>query len=105
MHTCERALFPLLISLKYRQGSFIYSANKKQAKRNIFHTFTLFLTMRISLNYISTNRRGLLCCLGGFLLCLAQSLDYSYPNLNTYITSYMRKNGLDYSRKNSVKSP
>ena len=55
--------------------------------------------MKISFNYISTNRPGLLCCLGGFLLCLAQSLDYSYPNLNTYITSYMRRNGLDYWRE------
>ena len=51
--------------------------------------------MKISFNYISTNRRGLLCCLGGFLLCLSQSLDYSYPNLNTYITSYLRKNGFE----------
>ena len=40
-------------------------------------------------------RPGLLSCLGGFLLSLALSLDYSYPNLNTYVTSYLRQNGSD----------
>ena len=55
--------------------------------------------MKISFNYISTNRRALLCCLGGFLLCLGQSLDYSYPNLNTYITSYCRKIGFVAGRR------
>ena len=43
--------------------------------------------------YLSKNRRGCLCVLGSFLLSLALSLDYSYPNLNTYITSYLRTNG------------
>ena len=57
--------------------------------------------MKISFNYISTNRRALLSCLGGFLLCLAQSLDYSYPNLNTYITSYLRKNGFEAGTGNT----
>ena len=57
--------------------------------------------MEISFNYISTNRRALLCCLGGFLLCFSQSLDYSYPNLNTYITSYCRKNGFETGRGKS----
>ena len=44
-------------------------------------------------DYLSRNRRGCLCVLGSFLLSLALSLDYSYPNLNTYITSYLRTNG------------
>ena len=44
-------------------------------------------------NYLLNNRRGCLCVLGSFLLSLALSLDYSYPNLNTYITSYLRTNG------------
>ena len=57
--------------------------------------------MEISFNYISTNRRALLCCPGGFLLCFSQSLDYSYPNLNTYITSYCRKNGFETGRGKS----
>ena len=39
------------------------------------------------------NQSGPLSCLGGFLLSLALSLDYSYPNLNTYVTSYLRTNG------------
>ena len=34
--------------------------------------------MTVSLRAISSERRGLWCCLGGFLLRLAQSLDYSY---------------------------
>ena len=42
---------------------------------------------------IFDNRAGILACLGGFLLSLALSLDYSYPNLNTYVTSYLRTNG------------
>ena len=42
---------------------------------------------------LSRNRRGYLCVLGSFLLSLALSLDYSYPNLNTYIVSYLRQNG------------
>ena len=42
---------------------------------------------------VSRNRRGYLCVLGSFLLSLALSLDYSYPNLNTYIVSYLRQNG------------
>ena len=58
--------------------------------------------MKISFNYISTNRRALLCVLGAFLLCFSQSLDYSYPNLNTYITSYCRKNGFEAGRGNIV---
>ena len=44
---------------------------------------------------VSGNPRGYLCVLGSFLLSLALSLDYSYPNLNTYITSYLRENGSD----------
>ena len=46
---------------------------------------------------IFQNRSGILSCLGGFLLSLALSLDYSYPNLNTYVTSYLRQNGSDKS--------
>ena len=37
--------------------------------------------------------RGWICVLGGFILCLSFSADFSYPNLNTYLTSYMRTNG------------
>ena len=44
-------------------------------------------------DFLLKNRRGCLCVLGSFLLSLALSLDYSYPNLNTYITSYLRTNG------------
>ena len=42
---------------------------------------------------VASHRRGCQCTLGGFLLSLALSLDYSYPNLNTYIVSYLRQNG------------
>ena len=45
------------------------------------------------LKFISENKQGCLCCLGGFLLLIAFSLDYSYSNLNTYMVSYMRQNG------------
>ena len=43
--------------------------------------------------FTRSNKAGLLCVLGGFLLNLCFSLDYSYANLNTYLTSYMRANG------------
>ena len=49
--------------------------------------------VRPLVHLVATNRRGCLCTLGGFLLSLALSLDYSYPNLNTYIVSYLRQNG------------
>ena len=42
---------------------------------------------------MARNKSGTLCTLGGFLLLLCFALDFSYSNLNTYITSYMRRNG------------
>ena len=32
------------------------------------------------------------CVIGGFILLLSFSADFSYPNINTYLTSYMRNN-------------
>ena len=49
--------------------------------------------LRALAQLVASNRRGCQCTLGGFLLSLALSLDYSYPNLNTYIVSYLRQNG------------
>jgi len=43
-------------------------------------------------SYMSSNTRGWLCVLGGFILCLSFSADFSYPNINSYLTSYMRNN-------------
>ena len=43
-------------------------------------------------SYISGRTRGWLCVLGGFILCLSFSADFSYPNINSYLTSYMRNN-------------
>ena len=40
--------------------------------------------------YIGGRTRGWLCVLGGFILCLSFSADFSYPNINSYLTSYMR---------------
>ena len=37
--------------------------------------------------------RGLACVLGGFILCLSFASDFSYPNINTYLISYMRSTG------------
>ena len=37
-------------------------------------------------------RRGWVSVLGGFILCLAFASDFSYPNINSYLTSYMRNN-------------
>jgi len=42
--------------------------------------------------YFSGPTRGWLCVLGGFILCLSFSADFSYPNINSYLTSYMRNN-------------
>ena len=41
---------------------------------------------------MSGPRQGWLCVLGGFVLCLSFSSDFSYPNINSYLTSYMRNN-------------
>ena len=49
------------------------------------------------LAFLKTHQTGLFCVLGGFLLNLCFSLDYSYANLNTYVTSYLRQNGSDNS--------
>ena len=37
-------------------------------------------------------RRGWLSVLGGFLLFLTFASSYSYSNINSYLTSYMRNN-------------
>ena len=36
---------------------------------------------------------GVCTLIGGFLVCLSFGSDFSYPNINTYLTSYMRENG------------
>ena len=36
---------------------------------------------------------GICTLIGGFLVCLSFGSDFSYPNINTYLTSYMRENG------------
>ena len=41
---------------------------------------------------LSDSSRGWLCVLGGFIVCLSFSSDFSYPNINSYMTSYMRNN-------------
>ena len=38
-------------------------------------------------------RRGFVCMAGGFLLFLSFASDFTYANLNTYVTSYMRTTG------------
>ncbi len=37
--------------------------------------------------------RGVLTALGGFIILLSFAIQYSYSNLNTYITSYLRTTG------------
>ena len=37
--------------------------------------------------------KGVLTLIGGFIVCLSFGSDFSYPNINTYLTSYMRQNG------------
>ena len=37
--------------------------------------------------------QGVFTLIGGFLVCLSFGSDLSYPNLNTYLISYMRVNG------------
>ncbi|XP_023334431.1 uncharacterized protein LOC111705948 isoform X2 [Eurytemora carolleeae] len=39
--------------------------------------------------------QGVLCVVGGFLLFLSFASDFSYSNLNTYITSYARSSGYE----------
>eukprot|EP00092_Neocalanus_flemingeri_P009248 GFUD01009954.1.p1 GENE.GFUD01009954.1~~GFUD01009954.1.p1 ORF type:complete len:499 (-),score=139.66 GFUD01009954.1:99-1595(-) len=36
---------------------------------------------------------GICTIMGGFLVCLSFGSDFSYWNINTYLTSYMRQNG------------
>ena len=40
----------------------------------------------------SNSPKGVQCVIGGFILCLSFSSDFSYPNINSYLTSYMRNN-------------
>jgi len=42
---------------------------------------------------LGVHPKGLTCVLGGFILCLSFASDFSYPNVNTYLTSYMRTTG------------
>ena len=44
--------------------------------------------------------KGILVAVGGFLVCLCFGSDFSYPNLNSYLTSYMRLNGYYYNSVN-----
>ena len=53
----------------------------------------MMLTANQALRFVKTNQSGILVVIGGFLLNVCFSLDYSYANLNTYVTSYMRQNG------------
>ena len=46
-----------------------------------------------ALRFARENQSGILVVVGGFLLNVCFSLDYSYANLNSYVTSYMRQNG------------
>ena len=45
------------------------------------------------LRFVKSNQSGILAVIGGFFLNVCFSLDYSYANLNSYVTSYMRQNG------------
>ena len=38
----------------------------------------------------SHSLKGVQCVIGGFILCLSFSSDFSYPNINSYLTSYMK---------------
>jgi len=53
----------------------------------------MMLTANQALRFVKANQSGILAVIGGFLLNVCFSLDYSYANLNTYVTSYMRQNG------------
>ena len=50
-------------------------------------------TANQALKFVRANQSGILVVIGGFLLNVCFSLDYSYANLNSYVTSYMRQNG------------
>ena len=49
--------------------------------------------MRFLSERFNTSPEGIRCLIGGFILCLSFASDFSYPNLNSYLTSYMRTNG------------
>jgi len=49
--------------------------------------------MRFLSERFNTSPEGIRCLIGGFILCLSFASDFSYPNLNSYLTSYMRING------------
>ena len=53
----------------------------------------MMLTANQALRFVKANQSGILVVIGGALLNVCFSLDYSYANLNTYVTSYMRQNG------------
>ena len=39
--------------------------------------------------------KGVQCVIGGFILFLSFSSDFSYPNINSYLTSYMRNRDIN----------
>eukprot|EP00092_Neocalanus_flemingeri_P002113 GFUD01002253.1.p1 GENE.GFUD01002253.1~~GFUD01002253.1.p1 ORF type:complete len:322 (-),score=75.54 GFUD01002253.1:455-1420(-) len=44
-------------------------------------------------SWLGGPKKGINCMLGGFILLLSFASDFSYPNINTYLTSYMRSTG------------
>ena len=62
-----------------------------------FESFSYFSVMLFKMRSLSeklgTSPKGLACLIGGFILCLSFASDFSYPNINSYLTSYMRTNG------------
>ena len=48
----------------------------------------------------SHSSKGVQCVIGGFILCLSFSSDFSYPNINSYLTSYMRNNNTNGHNNN-----
>jgi len=73
-----------------------YAITSKTAKKNE-HVYTA-IPPQDEQKSSSTKRwripaRGVCTIIGGFLVCLSFGSDFSYPNINTYLTSYMRQNG------------
>jgi len=50
-------------------------------------------------------QQSIFCVLGGFILCLSFASDFSYSNLNTYITSYMRTTSYEENGEQVLYNP
>ncbi len=67
-----------------------YSSGQNRYKQILLEEQNKMKQEVFKLRLRSHSLKGVQCVIGGFILCLSFSSDFSYPNINSYLTSYMR---------------